>query len=196
MGIKDPLLAKGEDADEYVQMQAKRGEKNKKKTGNCFLLIKSCFSKYYPKKLKKAWTEQGQFLRTILLWCTIIHCLMFVFALAMVGFPSMMDNLILSAWCLSIYYTLKQVPIITYILFLAFSIVMNLWYGLWSKEDSKQQIGLVIITIMYGVGIWWVAIAYYKFYKSGGIKGTSKTKSELEKAGVEASLRMDEEAGK
>ena len=49
MGIKDPLLAQGEDADDYVQMQAKRGEKKKKKAGNCFLLLKSCFSKYYPK---------------------------------------------------------------------------------------------------------------------------------------------------
>ena len=108
---KESKQASDEENDaEWEKMNAERIKKNKKKKcGPCDPLRKcfiSLFNKAYPSQVKATFNTEGEWLRRLLLISTILHVFFFVFSLAIVGFKTMLDNLLLACWSLSIYYTL------------------------------------------------------------------------------------------
>jgi len=117
-----------------------------------------------------------------------MHIVFTIFNLAFVGFIGYLLNLLLTFWCMSIYYTLQQCNIILYLLFLCSAITTGILEDLFGfgeeaaadTRTSVQIIGILVNVVFYCIIVFFVAQSYYSFYKSGGIKGTKKTRSEYE----------------
>ena len=84
----------GEDVVDGVPLEAKPKRRTDKP--NPFLMcISACFSKYYPRRRKRAWTDAGKFMRFIMGIATLLHFAAFAFCLLLVGPISSSFNLFL-----------------------------------------------------------------------------------------------------
>mmetsp|Transcript_14633 Transcript_14633/g.24937 ORF Transcript_14633/g.24937 Transcript_14633/m.24937 type:complete len:84 (+) Transcript_14633:148-399(+) len=83
----------------------------------------------------------------------------------------MLLNILLCFWSYSAYLTLREGVILIYFLLLALSTLWGLVYGIQSKRDNVQVIGLLVISTFYALNCYFNARAYIYFRLSGGIKG-------------------------
>ena len=124
-----------------VSIEIERPKRNK--DGCMSRLFKKIFFALYPSHPKKTWTKQGEWLRKMLLMAIILHCVFFIASLALIGFETMVINLLLCCWAYSVYLTLNQCSIILYIFFLLSGASCGLFYGLGKKTQSYQITGLL-----------------------------------------------------
>ena len=115
--------------------------------------------------------------------------------MALVGFPSMIINLILASWSYSVFLTLNEWKVALYIFFLFVSTVSGLFYGLWEKKDSVQVMGLIVNCCFYIANIYFTALAYWSFRKTGGIKGLKPTQNLAEERAMQAAGKVAGKAG-
>ena len=96
----------------------------------CIRVFRKLFQSLYPINQKSAMTSQGKWLRRCIGIAVFLHCFFFIFSLALVGFPSMIINLILASWSYSVFLTLNEWKVLMYIFFLGLSTFSGLFYGL------------------------------------------------------------------
>ena len=147
----------------------------KSKENCCVKVFRKIFKNLYPINQKTAWTSQGKWLRRCIGIACFLHCFFFIFSLALVGFPSMIINLILASWSYSVFLTLNEWKVALYLFFLGASTFSGLFYGLEQKKDGMQKMGLIVNCSFYCLNIYFTAQAYWSFRKTGGIKGLKPT---------------------
>mmetsp|Transcript_35844 Transcript_35844/g.54955 ORF Transcript_35844/g.54955 Transcript_35844/m.54955 type:complete len:189 (+) Transcript_35844:28-594(+) len=151
------------------------GPIRKKKDNCCVRLFKKIFKKMYPVSPKTAWTTQGKWLRTCLGAACFFHCLFFIFSMAVVGFTTMLCNLLLCVWSYSAYLTLREWTVLFYFFLLATTTIYMITDGVQSKKESVQVIGILVNALFYVLAIYFIGTAYLYFRKNGGIKGLNPT---------------------
>ena len=130
----------------------------------------------YPSNMKQAETEEGFWLRRMLLFAVIVHAGLAVWALAIIGFVPMILNLFQLAIAYSCYLTLREREVITYLFMIVVQCIYNIscLLGIHEHEyelSSMQLLGkMVSLTLCVILG-YIVGKAYYEFRKSGGLHG-------------------------
>ena len=69
----------------------------------------------------------------MILSALVSHCIFFVLALALVGFETMLVDLLLASFAYSVYLTLNECSIFIYIFFLMSGTFIGLFYSLSGK---------------------------------------------------------------
>lgn len=93
--------------------------------------MEKLFFTWYPASAKTPQTAQGRRVRKSMVLACVIHIILFLFSFAVVGFNSMLLNLIMAAWTYSITLTLRERQMVFYLLVLAIGIcegLMNLLF--------------------------------------------------------------------
>ena len=100
-------------------------------------------------------------MRYAMLAVTILHCLGFALALAMVGFWPMLYNGILAAWAYSCYLTIREKEILVYFILLIGSFILTmLRFGSGSSTSTTEALGsiqslcTVLLLILMGLCGW------------------------------------------
>jgi len=78
-----------------VTAKVDKPSKNKDKPNPLLACVSMCFTKYYPRRRKRAWTNAGKWMRIILGIATLAHFVAFGFCLLLVGPFSSGFNLLL-----------------------------------------------------------------------------------------------------
>ena len=73
-------------------------------------------------------------MRKMLLLAVFAHCIFFIVALALVGFQTMIVNLLLASWAYSVSLTMNECSILMYIIFLMAGIMFGAFYSYEKKE--------------------------------------------------------------
>ena len=167
----------------------------KQKENCCVRVFRKIFKTLYPINAKTAWTSQGKWLRTCIGVAVFLHCFFFIFSLALVGFPSMIINLMLASWSYSVYLTLNEWKVCLYFFFLMSSTFTGLVYGLEQKKDGMQKMGLIVNCCFYILNIWFIGKAYWDFRKTGGIKGLKPTTNLAEERAMKKAGQVAGKAG-
>jgi hypothetical protein len=125
--------------------------------------MESLFFNWYPADAKVPQTAQGRRVRkTMILMCTI-HIILFFFSFAVVGFNSMLLNLIMAAWTYSIILTLREKQMVFYLLVLAIGITEGTMNLLFEELGNLQILGKMINIVIYLAIGYFVAKNYYFF---------------------------------
>ena len=133
----------------------------------------------YPAMKKDTYTKEGATLRKMAICFMILDASFMMVGLAVVGFQVMMMNLWICLWAYSMYLTLREWVIITYIVLKVMNVVELVLpdaspdaTGLGGGYmDSAQLMGVYANAIYQGVCVFVLAKAYRSFRKAGGIKG-------------------------
>ena len=130
------------------------------------------FYKLWPHQQKQTETQEGDHLRCVLGFATIMHIFLFVGCLTLVGFGPMIYNLLQFAWAYSCYLTLREREIVVYFIMLAgFAILETTTIFDKKKEGNWQQLGSMTVVILYCLIGYIVGRTYYFFRITGGLHG-------------------------
>jgi len=143
----------------------------KKKSNICVRTFKKCFKRFYPMKPARCLTEQATWLQKLMKIAIALHTFFFVFSLALVGFKSMLFNLMLTCWAYSCYLTLSAMSCLLYLVSLILCAFYAIFRGLGEKTESYQQIGIVANAAFYIAMTYFIGKAYMAFRYSGGLDG-------------------------
>ena len=109
--------------------EKKKKRKRKPPTGCCYicyLVGQKLFTFFFPGRMKKTKTNQGAHLRWLMGATVFGHCMFFFISLAIIGFVPMIENLMFAAWTYSIYLTLREWLLITYMIALLVAMYENI----------------------------------------------------------------------
>ena len=136
----------------------------------CNLAAKLFFS-WYPSKAKNARTTEGKRLRKSMILALVVHIILFFFSFAVVGFNSMVLNLLMSMWTYSIQLTLRERQTVFYLIILALGVIEGIMSLLFDTLGNLQVLGKMINVVIYVVIMYIVVKNYYSFRKQGGLHG-------------------------
>ena len=127
----------------------------------------------YPAVLKHTENELAKDMRAVMGWLTILHACLFLFTFAVVGFVSMLLNVLYMSVCYSAYLTLRHRVIYFYYFVLVVGATEGIYAALTSNSTmgSLQILGKMITLVFYGLFIFFAVRAHIPFTKSGGIHG-------------------------
>ena len=115
--------------------------------------------------------------KTMIMMCTI-HAILFFFSFAVVGFTSMLLNLIMTAWTYSITLTLREKQMVFYLLVLVIGIAEGVSTLLFEQLGNLQILGKMINVVIYTTVAYFVAKNYYFFRQDGGLHGKMRKAQE------------------
>lgn len=129
---------------------------------------------WYPSEAKKPLTPNGRRVHKTMICACTIHIILFLFSFAVVGFNSMMLNLVMACWTYSIYLTLREKQTIFYLLLLLLGTVEGI-YNLLTEELGNLQILGKMINIVWYITIGYIVGKNYAMFRnSGGLHGKAK----------------------
>ena len=131
------------------------------------------FFRWYPNARKETETEEGEWVRTALSISLTTHILLFFTSFAIVGFISMLANLILCCICYSAFLTMRERSLVFYLFVLLIAFTEGTVSLFTSKLGNLQFLGKMINLCVYCLLAYMQGKAYYDFKKSGGLHGTA-----------------------
>ena len=101
----------------------------------------------------------------------VVHTILFFFSLAVVGFNSMILNLVMCAWTYSICLTVRERSTVFYLIILSIGVIEGIMSLLFDTLGNLQVLGKMINIVIYVVIVYLVGKNYWMFRKEGGIHG-------------------------
>lgn len=136
------------------------------------------FFQWYPSTAKTPRTAAGRRVKKAMILALVVHIILFFFSFAVVGFNSMLLNLIMSAWTYSITLTLRERQLVFYLLCLGIGTLEGIYSLLWDSMGNLQILGKMVNVVIYIVISYFVIKNYYMFRQSGGLHGKAKDVTE------------------
>ena len=148
---------------------------------------------FFPGKMKRARTHEGDKLRWYVGATVFGHCIFFFVSLAIIGFIPMIENLLFAAWIYSVYLTLREWLLILYMIALIFTMYENFkrerQQHQFREMNSYEALGWLCLFSYYVFIICYLLPVYIKFRAKGGLKGNAKSRKN---ADAEAAQRKRE----
>ena len=164
--------------DDFIRAPAATPRKRRKQSccarvgTNCCHMLKKIFQHMFPSRIKRAYTVQGQQLRSMAGLCCAMHCLFFVVSLGCIGFIQMLVNMWLAIWTYSIVLTLREWTSVAYFFWLLLAITGTFYQLFYDRSHSSPQLcGLIVNASLYILGFYYFCKAYCFFRQSGGLRG-------------------------
>ena len=115
----------------------------------------------------------------------VVHIILFFFSLAVVGFNSMILNLVMCCWTYSVMLTVRERGTVFYLTILTIGVIEGIMSLLFDTLGNLQVLGKMINVVIYCVIIYLVGKNYFLFRKSGGLHGKQVEEQLLEEKIVE-----------
>ena len=131
--------------------------------------LRRLFYRLYPTNQKYTDTTEGDTLRFRIGVCLFLHIGFFGVSLSLIGFRSMISELLFAMWAYSTFLTLREWQVIMYVIGLFFALV----YGIFHLFTyPKYSLLFYIINVIFlGLAFYFVVLAYKNFRYTGGIHG-------------------------
>ena len=159
-------------------------------------IIRKLFYYFYPTNQKYADTKEGDRLRMILGWCVFFHTVFFLVSLTVIGFKSMISEIVYGCWAYATYLTLREWQVVIYI----FAMCINVIYGVFHLFIyAKINLLFYILNVVFiGLASYFTMMAYRQFRFSGGIHGGphASMKEKLLEEGKNAKKKIKKELEK
>lgn len=136
--------------------------------------LEKLFFLWFPSDAKKPMTANGRRVHKTMICACTIHIILFFFSFAVVGFNSMLLNLIDACWTYSIYLTLREKQMIFYLLLLAIGTIEGVFNLFFEELGNLQILGKMINIVVYIVIGYIVGKNYFLFRHDGGLHGKAR----------------------
>ena len=106
----------------------------------------------------------------------MMHNLLFVFALAIIGFVPMIEQTVLACWAYSCHLTMSECQIIVYFFLFFVSIYIN--FKVEQRDlapDLYEMVGYFVLYIAYGFMLYFLGTSFWEYKSTGGLKGYDKS---------------------